>query len=330
MTRAVRDLVLLLGAAAACAAVLAPSAWAGDRYGPNDGQGDGYGAPAYDSSYDSRRNGYGARYADDQRRDDRYSDGRRWDERRDSRTESYADRRYDDAEAIDPCAIQHRVVGRGCAPAADEGYRRGERAYGGGYQRRFDDAEQVDPCAMQYRVAGRGCGGGYDRETYEEHYGPEHRGDYRGERFWREGSAYDDREVWVDRQEGYDRGGYDGEAVDACEVVHERMGDHCPYAEQRIVAPVVTENLPDGFFLGDGGVGPGIVDFGGGGGGGGGFAIADSSSSASAVANASASASARVSLKFAVMAHNHHMMMGGHHYPTKGWGGGGGGCGCKK
>ena len=335
MARPVRDLGVLVGAVLACAALLAPTAWAGDRYGA---YGDGYangGADDYQARDFDLSSVYGAPYEarrgspDDYGRDrgDGYQDDRAdrsayaqtWREQRDSRAETYGARRFDDVEEIDPCAAQRRVIGRGCGPAVDGRPREG--GYREGYDGRYDDVEAVDPCAMQYRFVGRGCGGGYERETYEEPYAPE----YRDERVWRGGAGYDDRETWVDGREAYEGG-----AVDACEVVHERMGGHCPYARQPVEAPAPTEDLPDSFFISEGGVGPGIVDFGGGGGGGFEFADTGASAAASATASASASARARISLRYAVMAHNHYMM---HHHPMKwggGWGGRGGGCGCKK
>ncbi|HEX4180446.1 MAG TPA: hypothetical protein VHY32_06615 [Caulobacteraceae bacterium] len=325
MARPALGLGLLVGAALACAA-LASAASAGDRYSGYDDRGDGYAQPAYEDSSTMGRGpdrGYDARYSED-----RYRDGRSYDDRREGdRVHAYDRRGYGEVEEIDPCARQARVIDRGCRPEPG-GYH--EQGWGGrGRYAERPDAEFYERGrAGQDRYErradeGYGAEGYYGRETYEAPAWPV----YPDESEWRTRSGYGEREVWVDRREA-DEGGY----IDACEVVHERMGDRCPYAQgfetRRIISDdrAVTENLPDTFFISEGGVGPGIVDFGGGGGGGGEFASADSFSNASANASASASASASLAVKLSIASHNHMMM---HHYPMKGHYGGGG-CGCKK
>ena len=108
------------------------------------------------------------------------------------------------------------------------------------------------------------------------------------------------------------------DAVDLCQyckdkahgtdrVYEEQRSDReVVYSDERVVERREPESLhlSDGFFLGGGGVGPDVVDFGGGGGGGG-FILAGASGSASASASASASVSARVGFAFAA----HHQMM---------------------
>jgi len=177
------------------------------------------------------------------------------------------------------------------------------------------DVEQVDPCAVQYRVAGHRCGSDEDS--------------YRGGRVSREGSSWTFERVYEDeRASAYGRSYEADRYADACVAAHERLGEHCPYAqrpryrdEDRVVW--VEERLPDSFFISDGGVGPGIVDYGGGGGGGG---FVSDEGFANASANASASASARTSVSLAIAVHNHNHGMGmGRTHKT----GHSSGCGCK-
>jgi hypothetical protein len=238
----------------------------------------------------------------------------------------------EDLEAVDPCAVQHHVVGRGCdergggyeqsrrgwedsrgdrrvderyvdGAVADRTYEHEER-YGA---RRVEEVEDIDPCAVQWRLAGRGCVSGEAR--FERDSGD----DRPGRSVWRAESSY---EAYGQRRADY---GY----VDACRVVHARLGDRCPYeSRERIVE---TEVLPADFFVSEGGVGGGIVDFGGGGGGGGGFAFSDSFANANANASASAMASASARVSVSIMARNHMMKM--MHYPPKMMHHG---CGCKK
>jgi hypothetical protein len=245
----------------------------------------------------------------------------------------------EDLEAVDPCAAQYQLTGRGCegrASGADRrsrryddgrGYARSdERVYereegGEGYRtgsrriedRQFQDervvdVEEVDPCAEQHRLTGRGCAVmGYEQE----------------------GRGYADRPVWRGEsyrfaRPAYDVGYEDGGDVESCAVVHARMGERCPYQYQSRERIVEAETLPDTFFFSDGGVGGGIVDFGGGGGGG--FAFSDSFAGANANASASAMASASANISANIMLRNHMMKM--MHYPQKmpmhhG-------CGCKK
>jgi len=308
MTRSTQRLARLVSAAVAVAALTATAAWAGDRYGPADS-----GAGEY--------SGYGYQQgADYDRADSSYDDGR-WDaqssrsrsdyERRDSRTRVYTDAQAGDVEQVDPCAVQYRLTGRRCLGDGAAPYR-GARIDEERFSERGGDLEQVDPCATQYRMTGRRCASG------EEFY--------RGARVSREDSGWRSERINGDeRAAGYDRIDDADGYVEACVVAHERIGERCPYAQgrrdqDRVVW--VEERLPDSFFISEGGVGPGIVDYGGGGGGGGGFEFADSFAGANASASASASAQASVSLAIAV--HNHNMM----HYPHKMTHGGG--CGCKK
>jgi hypothetical protein len=330
MTRSIQRLALLVSSILAVAALAATAAQAGDRYGSTDGRADGYAAGDYGyppdvdpgrADYDQSYGGYG-----DSRRDAQSSRSRYEYERRDSRAQRSFDGQVDDAEQVDPCAVQYRLTGRRCGgdDAAPGHHARLEE---GRFSRRGDDLEQVDPCAIQSRVAGRGCA------SDEQFYGG-------GARVSREGSAWRSERVYGDERgwayarnygaRGYDDRSYgdgyrDDGYVDACVVAHERIGERCPYAEGRREQDRVVwveERLPDTFFISEGGVGPGIVDFGGGGGGGGGFAFADGFANANASASASASAQASVSVSIA--AHNHRMMMG---YPHKMMHGG---CGCKK
>jgi hypothetical protein len=93
----------------------------------------------------------------------------------------------------------------------------------------------------------------------------------------------------------------------------ERRESVIRYSERRIVAEPESLHLSDDFFIGGGGVGPQVVDYGGGGGGG--FVLAEGSAGASASVSVRASARAQV----AVMARRPMMK---HSY--------GGGCGCRK
>jgi len=311
MTRPNRHFWLLAPAALAGLAVMASAAWAGDRYGGYEGPGGDYASSDYSE--------------------------------RSSMVRGQAE--YDGASY---CAAQTRQSGYRCAPEAVDAYNGGqwygrpehvqsERAQSERAQsergqsertrvedrRDFGEAEQIDPCAAHSRLTGRDCvsaDAGYDRDG---------RG-YRGETTWRSEQSYTEDSGPVYDRTG-DRDGY----VDACAVVHARMGERCPFqdAERRVYQderPIVwvEERLPDSFFIGEGGVGPGIVDYGGGGGGGAGeFAGAESFSGADAFASASARASASASISIAIAQHNHHMM--GQHYPPR-MHGGGCGCGGKK
>jgi len=265
MTRSIQRLALLIPSILAVAALTATAAWAGDRYSQTDPRADEYVSSDYGYQSDIDPGGaYG-----DSRWNDRSSWSRSEYDRRDSRSRTYSDEQVYEAEQMDPCAVQYRVTGRGCAP--DQG---------------------------SYR------GGGMSREGSA----------------WRSERVYDE-----ERASAYDRA-YDADGyVDACVVAHERVGERCPYAERRTYRDQdrvvwVEERLPDTFFISEGGVGPGIVDYGGGGGGGGGFGFADGLAGANASASASASAQASVSLAIAV--HNHGMGYP-HKMPH-------GGCGCKK
>lgn len=287
MARAVRHLGILASAALAGALALAGAAVAGDRYGAG-----GYETQGYDGGYSSS---YGSR------------DG--------------------DIEAIDPCAAQQRVTGRDCLPEGRVVQRRGEIQERRS-ERVYDDAGAVDPCAVQSHLVGRGCETGRYFSDRDESRG---RGDVYGG--WRAERG----DTVVSREYGYEDRAYDrrGESpVDACEVAHERYGEICPYerrerfrtcCEVREERPVwVTEQLPESFFVSEGGVGGGVIDYGGGGGG---FALAggfsDASAFSSSSARASASASAWVSV--AINVHNHQM----HGWGGNRWGGGHG-CGCKR
>jgi hypothetical protein len=279
MTRPIQQLGRLACATLACV-VMASSAGAGDRYAPADGPQDPYASNDYGYRSDDAPGhaDYGARGGDD-----RSSRSSAQYDRRSTRSQTYADRGFDDVEQIDPCAVHYRLTGASCHSGI------ADPAYG----RRSD----------------------------------------RDESAWR--SEYDDR-ADIARADGYDRFADEDGYVDACVVAHERIGQRCPYDRQgrverswsergsyrdddRVVW--VEERLPDSFFVSDGGVGPGIVDYGGGGGGGGGFAGAESFAGADAFAASSARASASVSIAIAMR--NHHMMS---HYPPKMPHG----CGCKK
>jgi hypothetical protein len=320
MARIFRSHTLLRVVIALGAVSLTAGAWAGDRYGasndnPSPVQ---YSDSAVDGDYDRSEN-----------------------PQHQGRVYTYSSQRFQGAEAVDPCAAQKRIIGRGCEAEgfADDGAERGyDHADAGGY----DDREAIDPCAAQSRLTGRGC----ERE------------DRRGGSVQRGRAVYRDREppveLWDDRRayriapepsDAYER--FDGRFayVESCQAVHARLGGQCPYDGRehfrsaccdRYVdeRPVwVEERLPDSFFVSDGGVGPGIVDFGGGGGG---FVEADNFAGSSGFASASAQASASLSLALSI--HNHGMMRphpgkgGGWGGPGGGsWGGGRpGGCGCKK
>ena len=306
--RPIQHLGLLVSSALAVAAMATSLAWAGDRYGPTDG----YASSDYGYQASDQRG-----RADCDGRDGCRGDARQFDQRRGAeRIDSYGDGGWD----------RHAEQGRMT-------YDRRDREQRGYSRERFEDAEQIDPCARQYNLIGHQClsdGFGYDRggRAYQD------RSSWRAERVYGDegdrGSAYDRFD---------DRAGY----VGGCEEAHARLGEHCPFerherfersdldlrehvrGQERVVW--VEERLPEEFFFGDGGVGPGIVDFGGGGGGGGGFVSVDSFASANSSANASAMSSAKA------MSMNHqmmmHQMMQMHHYPSK-MHYGGGGCGCKK
>ena len=323
----------LISTALAGLVLAAPAAMAGDRYGPGDGPDRGRAGEEIEAvdpcAVHQRVTGLDCRV--DGRREQRvYRDERVY---RDQEAWRGGDA---DLEQVDPCAAQARVLGYGCEvrdgrrEAWSHGFddRRAhveERYVEGGRDRawveggrRFEDIEEVDPCAVQSRVIGYGCErGGYVRETYAA-----------PRRVWRseEADGYDDRFA-DDGRPVYVHGGADYGYVEDCIALHARIGDRCPYERrERIVESMA---LPADFFVSEGGVGGGIVDFGGGGGGGG-FAFSDSFANAAANANASASASASAIAKVnvSIMNHNHMMKM---HYPMK-WGGGGmhHGCGCKK
>jgi len=285
MTLPIQRLGLLVSSAMAIAALAAASAWAGDGYGPADGRSGGY------ASSD-----YGYQGAEQGGWDAQSSQSRSEYDHRASET-----RRFDDVEEVDPCAMQHRLTGRGCEDRDVHGDR-GAR-YGRGGEDRGGDIEAVDPCAAQYRMTGRGCEVGG------------------GARYFRDQESSERRYDRVDRAAAYDRMGDEDGFVDACVVAHERRGERCPYQSSTPVV-WVEERLPDSFFFADGSVGGGVVDYGGGGGGGGGFGFGEGFSSANADASSSASASASVSVAIAMR--NHHMMP---HYPQKMPHGGGCGCG---
>ncbi len=316
MTRSIQRLTLLVSSMLAVAALAATTAWAGDRYGPTDGRAGEYDSSAYgyQSDVDLGRVEYG-------RADGAY-DGSHWDsqtsrsrseyERRDIRSRAYSDEQIDDAEQVDPCAVQYRLTGRRCSEGA-VGRDRHARLDQDRSVERGDDLEQIDPCAMHHHVTGRGCDP--DEQAY------------RDGRVSREGSAWRSERAYGGERARAGAGAYydqfddaDGYA-DACVVAHERLGDRCPYAapqpyRDRVVW--VEERLPDSFFISEGGVGPGMVDFGDEGGGGG-FVFADGFANA----NASASARAQASVSVSIAAHNRHMMG----YPHKMMHGG---CGCKR
>jgi hypothetical protein len=188
------------------------------------------------------------------------------------------DDRSSDVGAVDPCMAQHELTGRGCAP------RGADRDLTG----RTDDDEvaDVDPCAAQYRMTGRAC---VSAETQDARRSR----DASSRSVWRAGSVYP---------------GANHDVFDACMAAHARLGGRCPYESRERVAE--AESLPAEFFWGEGGVGGGIVDFGGGGGT---FVVADS------FANANASASASASARVWISVTGHKMHRWPHH-----------GCGCRK
>ncbi len=310
MTRSIQRLALLVSSTIAVAALTVSAAWAGDRYGATDGRAGEYAASDYGyqsdaepgrADYDGADGAYG-----DSRRDVQSSRSRSEYERSDSRSRVYSDERVDDVEQVDPCAVQYRLTGRRCLGDRVE-TRSDERIHESRPSRRDDDLEQIDPCAVHYHLTGHRCGA--DKESYRDGRVSRDTSSWRSERAYSDesASAYDR----FDDADGY---------VDACVVAHERLGDRCPYAGRRSYRDRVVwveERLPDSFFISEGGVGPGIVDFGESGGGGG-FVFSDSFANASA----SASARAQASVSLSIAAHNRHMM--GHPHKMHG------GCGCKK
>jgi hypothetical protein len=322
MTRPTKHLGLLVSSTLALAAVMASAAWAGDRYGPADPQGGGYASSGYGYQSEDRtedrqvRTEYDAQFrqgGDDLEQVDPCAMQYRQTGRgcsSDRRVSGHETRLYsreggDDVEQVDPCAVQHRLTGRGCES---------DRGFSGHETRRYsrvegDDAREIDPCAMQYQVIGRGCssdGAVFERET----------GSDRDRSAWRSDRIHEGE---ANRASAYDRFDDQDAYVDAREAPRERFAEHCLCQDRgrfersgldrrawrdddRVVW--VEERLPDSFFFSDGGVGPGIVDFGGGGGGGGGNSsiFIDSSARANASASAMASASAAIMMK------NHRMM----------------------
>src|SRR5580658_3379159 len=111
MTRPTKHLGLLVSSALAFAAMMASAAWAGDRYGSAEPQGGDYAPSGYGYQSQYRQGG-------------------------------------DDVEQVDPCAMQHHLIGRGCESdrgVSDRETRRYSREEG-------EDVREVDPCAMQYHV----------------------------------------------------------------------------------------------------------------------------------------------------------------------------------
>jgi hypothetical protein len=158
----------------------------------------------------------------------------------------------DDRQAVDPCALQERMTGRGC-DSTDRRLERSSLAYDGadGYSRTVE-FEAIDPCAMQYRMTGRGCTpGGPEYPPGMTYYVP-------GGSVWRAERSYSYAAAPV-----RDGSSPDHRSAGGCFAMRAWSSDCCLYrCRESNFEPM---RLPADFFVGDGGVGGGIVDYGGGG-----------------------------------------------------------------